>query len=530
MTLGEIQGAALIGRPLDLYLPIQASADEQLSDTCVRAEVHYGEAQQKAPRISVQGNQLRLQLPEPVNEPIVKVRVRTSCSGNQIRNYVLLADLPADGVTRQVAGTPTPADATQSGPTHAEPALASIVLPQRAPVATAKRGLTTPRKATSAVVKNKKSAKKPKAKLATTQRARDQKTAAGRSNKSVLKLDPTEVLSDRMDNLELNMPFKPAEDAMQQSRQIEKLQAELKSARELAAENDRMLVAVRSQLQQTQSQLQMTPYLYGLIAVLLIGLAGLAWLWRSQKKLTAAWWQNASGADQDAVPERELPPDTQTPVNQPVAMEPVTRTATETAVPSELHTALAVTARKINTESVQDIRQQTDFFVSFGQNDRAVHILNQHIAASESPNPLICMDLLALLHHEGQIAEFDQLREVCHRYFRVQVPDLAKFQDEGRGLDAYPDLLSSLTRLWPGEPALVFMDNCIFVRDTTKQQNRLDLAAFRELLMLHAIAEELAHPGAPVPATTNKPAKTFKVNELKLDFELPEDTPPPRVP
>ena len=77
---------------------------------------------------------------------------------------------------------------------------------------------------------------------------------------------------------------------------------------------------------------------------------------------------------------------------------------------------------------------------------------------------------------------------------------------------------------------MAFMDNCIFLKDTPKPQSRLELAAFRDLLTLHALAEELAHPVAPVAAAANKPAKSSKVNELKLDFVLPDDTPPAKAP
>ncbi|MEY4099224.1 MAG: hypothetical protein RL300_395, partial [Pseudomonadota bacterium] len=439
MTLGEIQGGTLIGRPLDLRLPVQTSPGEQLSENCVRAEIHYGEALQKVPRISIQNKQLRLQLAEPVDEPVVKVQVRTSCGGNQIRSYVLLADLPSDAATGQMPSTTAPAAAGQPDQTNnAGLAPATIVLPQRAAVAAAKPGSTAPRKTASALGKNKKTAKKPKARAATIQRARDRKPAATRSNKSVLKLDPTEVLSDRMDNLELNMPFKPAEDALQQGKQIEKLQAELKATRELAAKNDSSLITVRGQLQQAQSQLQMTPYLYGLIAALLLAVAGLAWLWRSQKKLTAAWWQHASEQDLETF----LQPDAPAQVPQPLAIEPLSPTTADqpdqaapitlqgqpvkasATSPSVPPAAVTVAPIKINTESVQDARQQADFFVSLGQNDRAIHILNQHLAASDLPNPLICMDLLGLHQQAGQGAEFERLRDVCHRHFRVQVPDL----------------------------------------------------------------------------------------------------------
>jgi len=77
MTLGELQGETLIGRSLDVSIPVQSSAGDALSEGCVRADVYYGEAQQGTPRITLQENRLRVQLAETVNEPVVRVQLRT---------------------------------------------------------------------------------------------------------------------------------------------------------------------------------------------------------------------------------------------------------------------------------------------------------------------------------------------------------------------------------------------------------------------------------------------------------------------
>jgi hypothetical protein len=47
VSLGELQGNALIGQPLDLIVPVHASQGDELSEGCVRADIYYGEARQK---------------------------------------------------------------------------------------------------------------------------------------------------------------------------------------------------------------------------------------------------------------------------------------------------------------------------------------------------------------------------------------------------------------------------------------------------------------------------------------------------
>ena len=514
MTLGELQGTALIGRALILSIPIQSAGSEALAEGCVRADVYYGDARQKSPRITVQANQLRLQLPELVNEPVVKVQVRTFCGASQIRSYVLLADLPPDFSASVATNTPPAALAVTPGPSGADLAPAAVVLPQAARTQAARAGLSRPKKQASSAVKSKKVSSKPKAKAAAIKRPGDRKLVAAQQAKSVLKLDPLEILSDRMDNLELNMPFVPAEDALLQSRQIAALQDEVKSMRELAVKNDSALLALRGQLEQAQSKQVFTTLLYGLIALLLAAVAGLAWLWQSQKKLTVvaqSWWQQASDEDLTTF----LKPEVTAPAPKPVAMAPLPATPTGASMAHPPSDLAALTSAKllaanlksnlndvlapisINPESVQDIRQQAEFFISLGQDDRAIQILSQHMATAELPNPLICLDLLGLYQHAHQLAEFNRLREVCLQHFNVQLPDLADYQREGQDLVAYPQVLVALTRLWPGEQALVFMDRCIFLKAAPQGQARFDLAAFRDLLSLRALAEALALPATP---------------------------------
>jgi len=485
MTLGELQGETLIGRSLDVSIPVQSSAGDALSEGCVRADVYYGEAQQGTPRITLQENRLRVQLAETVNEPVVRVQLRTFCGASQMRSYVLLADLPPDFSANVAVNTPPAATPTAPEAPGASFAPAAVVLPQAAPTRAAKPARSATQKQAASTGKSKKIARKPKP--AATKRPSTPKPAAVQQAKSVLKLDPLEILSDRMDNLEFNMPFVPAEDALLQSRQIAALQQEVKSMRELAVKNDGALLALRSQLEQAQSRQMSTNLLYALIAVLLATVAGLAWLWHSQKKLTVAaqsWWQHASDEDLTAFLQPEVAP----PAPRPVASVSKPVVATQPEPPP----APAAAPIAINPESVQDLRQQAEFFISLGQDHRAIQILSQHVTASELPNPLICMDLLGLYQRAHQAVEFNQLRAVCGLHFNVHLPDLTDDRQEGRDLASYPDVLANLTRLWPGEQAQLFMDRCIFRKAATPTQASFDLAAFRELLSLHALAEELA--------------------------------------
>ncbi|PKO59355.1 MAG: hypothetical protein CVU24_15465, partial [Betaproteobacteria bacterium HGW-Betaproteobacteria-18] len=371
--------------------------------------------------------------------------------------------------------------------------------------------------------KIKKTVKKQKPKSPKTKITRDRKKVIAAPTKSMLKLDPLEILSDRMDTLAAPMLFAPTEDALLQSKQIASLQADIKSMQELAVKNDSTLLELRSQLQQAQAQQTPMTLVYGLIALVVLCLTGLAWLWQGQKKLNTSahgWWQNPADDELAAAlhPEEASPPSGYGSPPPFANSHPETQTA-KWPIPTQANPAERIRPYKLNPESIQDIRQQADFFVSLGQPQRAIQLLAQQIATTDLPNPLLCLDLLGLYRSAALTTEFDQLRDTCHQHFNVQLPDLATFQQEGQDLTSCPDILVTLTRLWPGEHVQAFMDTCIFLHAKPKFQAAFDLAAFRELLTLHAIAEELQTPG-------NSPKRVpFPSIPLDLDFTLPQDTP-----
>ncbi len=344
LTLGEVQGDAWIGMPLDLRIAFRADQDEAIAAGCLSADIYYAEALQKAPRITVQAQTLRLQLPEVVTEPVVAIQIRSTCGASQMRRYVLLADLPP-GISAPVVPLSTlPTAATRSTASNAAGATGAAASPQRAVAgpsagkASASKPKAKPKaKAKSqAKTKAKKTAKAPKKKAVKPKVTRVAQKAIPQPAKPMLKLDPLEILSDRMDTLDTTMLFAPTEDALLQSRQIAALQADLKAMQELAAKNDRSLLELRGQLQQAKGQQLPMALVYGLIALVLLCLAGLAWLWQRQRKsdvtANSSWWDHPTDDELaaavfqpgNAAPESgNRPPSTASRITKPSAAQPL---------------------------------------------------------------------------------------------------------------------------------------------------------------------------------------------------------------
>ena len=187
-------------------------------------------------------------------------------------------------------------------------------------------------------------------------------------------------------------------------------------------------------------------------------------------------------------------------------------------------------ARAINSDQIFDIRQQADFFVSLGQTDQAVRILETRLNEGGDSSPLLYLDLLGILHSLGLRQDFHQFREEFNILFNSHVPEFAAFKEEGRTLEEYPHVLAHLTALWNTPKAQMVIEASVFRDPTDDKSKPFDLAAFRDLLLLYAIAQNTSRAGpvnsnlAPLPsssgAVANAAAKPARQGGVDVDIPL----------
>lgn len=538
LSLGELRGTALIGQPLDISVALQTGPGDDVNANCLSAEVFHADARQAPTVLSlIPGDagalRVRVHSSALVDEPVVSIELRASCGNMATRRYTLLADIVPTSASLSSVAAPlsqawvaTPPNAPSpvmpagtSGITDARTrASATPVVP-----AVAARAKAAERKSTPVAVVNKK-AKKPTA--APGPSASVQAAARGKS-KSVLKLDPTDVLSDRIDGLDSSQLFEASVDALNQARQVAETMQDIKTLRERVAKSDAELRSLKSQLQAAQDAQIPLWWLVVLAALLLLCLGALAWLLLQQRRARAAGqpkWHDShlapEGAGGPAVAQRREPTVApvvtrlETPAKSALSSaaaggaKPKTESA---ASPSAEPSAKPVASKSergpeptatlpsgveglhsFSVEPILDLRQQAEFFVSLGQTDRAVSILKKQIDTAAEPNPFIYLDLLALYHSLGLKSDFRDCRTVFNRCFNGVMPDFPAFHLEGNDLLAYPDVLDKLVADWPSAKTLVLLNAFIFRNERTPASWAFDLAAFRDLLLLHALAEELA--------------------------------------
>jgi hypothetical protein len=522
-TLGELRGTAIIGRALDVSVRVQASAGEEVIATCFSADIYHADALQGKPKVSVisltpESLLVRIQSVRVVDEPVVSVELRSECGFIATRRYVLLADVAPVGVA-------LPSDTLSSGqvvvaPVLARPELVANLVSPSGASRTGTRSASTSASAKPGAAKT--GPQKTGASPSSTERmwAKKPRLPDRATDKAVLKLDPKAFFSDRIDALDSALLFAPTVDAMLQAQQIASLQTDIKVLRELAAKTDGQLRALKTELQQSQSQNIPVVWIYALGILVLTCLAALGWLLLQQRRTRSerqpTWHDLPEPAQASA--RRPLQPAPVTPMVKttlPAKQQKATVTIAATAgagseagppvaqVPQENDLFKVVAAspprtsnmegiHSFSAEPILDIRQQAEFFVSLGQTERALQILKQQISSSAEPNPFIYLDLLALLHSLGMKADFREYRSAFNRFFTGVMPDFPAFHLEGEDLLAYPEVLEQLVQGWPSAQTLVLLDQLIFCNQQTPPPPSFELAAFRDLLMLHALAEEVA--------------------------------------
>lgn len=530
LTLGRVRGAAWVGKPLDMVIPVQLDAGEDAAALCFEAGVFHADTRQEASRVRVlveateqaQSVNVRVRSSALVDEPVVTVYLRTGCGQKTSRRYVLLADVPSDAATPLAAARPPIARALPTSVTALAPEPADVAPPETPPAVQARK------------------ARVPK-KPPVTRAAPDKKLPERASGQSRLKLDPLELLSDRVANLDAYMTFEPPEDALRNRQRMQVLEDALKTSQLQAVKTEASLADLKQRLQQAESERFPVVVLYGLLTLVLASLTAVAFLWNRQRRLPVSnedWWNAAAhpqsplDLEPDSVPPAppvptplapSLAPDMMQMPPEPVLSAPGALSGDDLHVnlmdmsdstfgdflgveahdparypPPPLPLVVAPTkpVLNFNSDAALDLRQQAEFFVSLGETERAIRLLKRQIEKSEEHNPFVYLDLLEILHSLNLKTDFQQWRERFQHVFSGRVPEFAHFKQEGKSLESYPEVLSRLTAQWSSPGILADIDACIFQATDGGLHPVFDLAAFRDLLLLHAVVCSLL----PLPA------------------------------
>ncbi|WP_332823950.1 hypothetical protein [Ramlibacter sp.] len=529
VTLGRASGAVLVGRPLQLSIP--ATLDAAATDPCASADLFYGEQRvTRTPTVrweSRDGKEgvLRVSSELPVDEPMVTVYLRVGCGQPSARRYVLLAEVP-------------PPEASSSS---GRAAAASVPVVPSAPPAAA-----------PPVVRRPPPAPRPKP-----------PTVAREPARPVLKLEPLDLSIDHAPTLRLSTEIgtqptsdpaarqaaaalwqalqKGPEEALQEAQRVQAVQRELQSLRDVNRQNEAAVAGMRAEVEHAQSRRNIASVLALLLATLLAAvLAALGWRWyRIHRVERVGRWFEANGMaaalPPSAAAARPPPPDvlldadpiaTTSPGTLPIGAVPPARPAAAPLSPwspssmQDFQSSRGGSFRMVGVEELMDVHDKADFFLSIGEVNQAVAVLEGHVHDQVETSALPWMDLLELYHSLGRRADFERLRGEFRQRFSAQVPDFDHFGQPMPTLEDYGRALSRIVALWPTRRVLDVIEESIFRKPGLPGAEPFSLEAYRELVLLYHIAADLssAEETAPdEPRVTNfaetslQPLHTFDV-------------------
>jgi hypothetical protein len=148
----------------------------------------------------------------------------------------------------------------------------------------------------------------------------------------------------------------------------------------------------------------------------------------------------------------------------------------------------------VGVDELIDVHDKADFFLSIGEHDQAIAVLENHVHDQVETSALPWMDLLELYHSLGKRAEFERLRSEFRQRFTAQVPDFEHFDQPTATLENYSRALSRIVALWPSRRVLDVIEESIFRKPGLPGAEPFSLEAYRELVLLYHVAREVAPP------------------------------------
>ncbi len=364
------------------------------------------------------------------------------------------------------------------------------------------------------------------------------------------------------------------QDIIKDAEKIQSLESSLNTLREQTQKNQLALNELSRQFEKTRSERYANGLVYVLALLLLLALAGLAYVWRLRARPDATaedvlpWWRKnkpletgwANNLPESAFPlspalatspdpalvednnspndkkkkkkDAKLAPALQSPESTLGADEPAFTQVRhmsnldsdfQLSSPSSFDFTVSMpqVARSVKAEELFDVQQQADFFVSLGQHEQAIELLRGHIADNSQASPLVYMDLFDLYHQLERQTDYEALRADFNQLFTGKIPAFESYADLSAGLDAYPVALTRIEALWPSAKVLEVIEESILRRPVSKA-DAFDLEAYRELLLLYAVAKELAQP----QGSQNAGALRFDLPDTPSTPSTPFVTPP----
>ena len=472
----------------------------------------------------------------PVDEPFVTLVLRAGCGHPSTRRYVLLAEAPGSGPMALVAAATLGAVPVAAAPPRREPArMTAGNAPATSVVGAGLRAeRTPPMRRLAALAREFAPQSRGRLQLAVWDPGSEQLPWLRASTE--LKPSPTADAARRAAATSLWRALNAQpQDLLRTAERLRGLEGEVSSLRSLSARHRAEIAAARESLQSAQSQRHSSLLLVTLLA-LLAG-SGAAFFWHRSRRAVQSgnadsWYgpleprgdvnvvvretQEAAGAAaivteapasavaqpapfevvkvpdpvKPAQPAKPLEPAAQAPMLTPLSFTPDLAPPPAQPVQDPERAGLKV-------DALHGAQQQSEFFASLGQVDEAVAVLTSYLEESKERPVLAFLELFRIYHGTGMRQEFEELQSRFRQTFAMDVASFSQYKDDLRELDLFLLPVTRIASAWPSERSLEVIEELLFKRPANARE-LLSLEAYRELLWLYALGQEVIHnTGSP---------------------------------
>ena len=546
LGLGRPQVLSALGRPLDVSVALTLADGEQLSESCLRAEVTAGDARVPAGllqlRIEGDADQRRIRLRSQVRieEPALHITLAVGCPLLLTREFNAFVDPPA--------GTAVAPPAPVALPPAVPPAVVT------APAADAAPRVRLEVKPPAASLKARARAKvRPSGPRLTLERPEVLVAAAPQPVKpaaSAPDMELTPELESQITQLEATVAKLRAELlARQETQPVAAATVEASSAAPASsasamepapAASVAPAIAPAAPATAVVRSARSSPYRDPMTWVMTLALSLLAGAgafyvsrWRDLRaRRELAYWRALHAAEGAGMPRSVGPARAPSPPQMPSAMAPPV-ISSAAALPDEgQHQATRPQPRPMPwppaplgapeppsfmqatqplpqrpeasaaelpsdltiADELLDLQQQIDFLQLLGQHEAAADLLAARLTrggAGAMPHLL----LMELCQQRGEPEVFAELAKQFERRFGGLAPSWSQSLSRGRSLDGCPSVIAHLQVVWSEAGAAMKMLQDLLAQGGGPGVTHFDLPAYRDLLTLYSVARDLFEAG-----------------------------------
>ncbi len=518
MGLGAADVRSSLGQSLQVVIPLLLDgADGDISADCFRLE-RGNDAdlpQLSGARLKLGRNggaaTLQVTTSRPVNDPVLSFSIATQCNVSIRRNYTILLDTPTVVPVTQAAMVASAPQASADDAASLPPLSAAASQPsaRQAGVKRAQHRVRNAPASTPSRQARSKPATQAHATLVIESPAPSTEAVSAQPGGMVLRISPSLTF------LPGQHPLTPAVLAS-----LKRQQAELQNTGTDQLDDD--ITALKMQLaqaRQTLAALQASPakppvakpiappsqastllsrtYLLPVAGLILLAALGLYWLRRNTMR------RRVNGiVDFRDTTWAELP-ETPAPVTMPASIEASAQALTGDAIKDPPATQVQPAwenHHQIVVSSLSRVTEEASVFCKLGYPQRAVELLQEHIASTPVSHPQAWYVLFDIYREHNMRDAFDSSLADFKRRFNLVTPIWQNAaEDDGPDLQSFAHVIERITQLWPGTACQSYIKGLLY-DDRGGERQGFSMNTYNDLLFLIELLDgEMAEdtPDAP---------------------------------